>query len=188
MLNKSLFEANEHSSVLPSLSQTTPSNRENVSRNEGIGDRSDVGKKPVDGQSRIWGNLNSQSKGMTGILDTEGKNQPSMFVDHKNADGVSNTGTKTPDAYKKMLKESASGINNTGVASGKLKISGVSMKPSYKYVVNADTQHGHQVMPKSTGSTKSTVTESQKIGSALTIAALQLFNESANFKKLVKPR
>ena len=39
----------EGSSVLPSMKNVTPSERSGVSGNEGVGDRSEIGKKPESG-------------------------------------------------------------------------------------------------------------------------------------------
>lgn len=168
MLKKTIFEANEHSSVLPTMKQVTPSNRVGLN-DEGVGDRSDVGKKPVDGQAKIFGNLNNQSRGMVGKLDTQGKDSPVMFTDHKNSKGCDCTGTYTPSAYKKMLKESSCG-SESGVQAGKQKINTASGKNSnVKYVENGDTNHSNKVL-----------SESDCIGSILTLSALQIFNESHN--------
>ena len=77
MLNTSLFEANEHSTVLPSMKQITPSSRSNET--EGVGDRSEVGRIPSKGQKKIFGNLDRQSTGQVGKLDTQGKESPTTL-------------------------------------------------------------------------------------------------------------
>lgn len=164
-------EENEHSSVLASLKQITPSDRTGIS-DCGVGDRSDVGKTPAEGQSRIWGNLDKQSKGMTGEFDTQGKDNSTMFTSHKNSAGSEDTGTYTPKKYRAMLREEASG-DSTGVSAGRNKVSAASGSASSpKYKQGADTA-GRCCC----GKTHNTMTESFKIGSALSIAALNLFNE-----------
>lgn len=163
-----IYEANEHSSVLPTLKQITPSDRNNI-QDCGVGDRSDVGKKPVDGQNRIWGNLDKQSKGMTGTIDTQGKDKSVMFTDHKNSRGQGNTGTFTPSKYKSMLSESSTGAQ-TGTLAGKNKISAAANNNSnQKYKQGADTANC---------SCEKHISEALSLGGALAIAAMYVFNEN----------
>lgn len=160
-------EENEHSSVLSSLKQITPSDRSGIT-DCGVGDRSDVGKTPVDGQRKIFGNLDKQSKGMTGEIDTQGKDKSTMFTSHNDS------GTYTPQKYKTMLREEAVG-ESTGVSSGKNKVKAAAGSvTSPKYKDGADTA-GCKC-----GKTHNTITESIKIGSALSIAAIQIFNENCS--------
>ena len=166
MYKKNIFES---SSVLPSLTQKIPSDRTGVNGTERIGDRSDVGATPLANNYKIWGNLDKQSRGMTGLLDTQGHGGPTLFTDHRNSAGQAITGTKTPEAYKKMLKESASGKSSTGVSSGKNKISGVSDSIKDKYINGGDTTVSKEFEHKKP------LTESQIIGSMLVIRALNSF-------------
>lgn len=171
----------EGSSVLPQLKQITPSDRTGVSGNEGIGDRSEVGKTPESGQKKIWGNLNAQSRGQEGKLDTQGKDSPQLFTSHKGATKENTTGTSTPSQYKKMyaIKESAN-ATETGVSSGKHKETTALSNPTIKNVKGADTNHGGSCNASCKKSTP--VTESQLIGSTVAMVAAKTLNEAFNIK------
>lgn len=165
MLNTSLFEANEHSTVLPSIKQITPSSGSNET--EGVGDRSEVGRIPSKGQKKIFGNLDRQSTGQVGKLDTQGKESPTMFASHKSCCGSGATGAEIPNKYKKMLHESACGKRSTGTGSGKQHPSTTNRISGTVDPVNvankADTRHGEQKL----------ISESEKLGSAISLLAMK---------------
>ena len=165
----------EGSSVLPSMKQVTPSERSGVSGNEGTGDRSEIGKTPVSGQSKIWGNLNAQSRGMVGKLDTQGKESPELFTDKRGATKTTVPGTSTPSVYKKMyaVHENAIGAS-TGQQAGKYKPSSAT---------DGDTNHGGSSNCScERGKKKTTVTEAQLIGSTVAMIASKLLSESLGIK------
>lgn len=171
----------ENSSVLSTLKQITPSDRTNVSNNYGIGDRSDIGRKPVDGQSKIFGNLDKQSRGMEGKLDTQGKEKPELFTSHNGNSKDNNPGTFTPKVYNKMynqkIQESANS-SETGVNSGKHKVNGVESGIRNKYVIGADVNNGGGCNCSKTKE-KSALTESQVLGSIVALAASRSLMERA---------
>lgn len=171
----------EGSSVLPQLKQTIPSDRSGVSGNEGVGDRSEVGKTPESGQGKIWGNLNHQSRGLEGKLDTQGKERPQLFTSHAGATKSNPTGTSTPSTYKRMysIKESAN-ADETGINSGKHKTNSAIDDPTIKNVQGADTNNGGSCNCGSKKSKKTTVTESQVIGSTVAMVAAKTLNEAFN--------
>jgi len=178
----------EGSSVLPSMKQVTPSDRTGVSGNEGIGDRSDVGKTPTSGQGKIWGNLNNQSRGMVGKLDTQGKDAPEMFTDKRGATKTTNPGTSTPGIYKKMyaMHENANG-KSTGQQSGKHKVAGVNNNSgiSSKYVEDGDFRHGGSSNCPC-GKKSKPMTEDQLVGSTVAIIASKLLSENFGISLPVK--
>lgn len=178
----------EASSVLSQLKQITPSDRSNVSGTEGTGDRSEVGRSPSQGQKKIWGNLDTQSRGMEGNLDTQGKTEPELFTSHKGNSSDNSPGTFTPPKYKSMLqiKESAT-AEETGVDSGKHKTTSAAntVDPTQKNVQGADTNPGGSC---NCGEVKkSTITEEQVVGSTVAMIAAQALIEnykiSFNFRK-----
>ena len=175
----------EGSSVLPSMKQVTPSERSGVSGNEGTGDRSELGKAPVSGQSKIWGNLNNQSRGMTGTLDTQGKESPEMFTSKKGATKDNDPGTSIPGAYKKMytVHEAASGAA-TGQQSGKFKSTSATKNNGVNNAsaMDADTNHGGSTNCSCDRGKKSTMTEAQLIGSTVAMIASNLLSENLGFK------
>ena len=181
----------EGSSVLPTLKQITPSERSSVSGNEGVGDRSEIGKTPESGQGKIWGNLNKQSRGMEGKLDTQGKSEPELFTDKKGATKTTVPGTYTPSKYKEMYKtkihESAN-AEETGAQSGKHKVSAAanSSDPTIKNVEGADTQHGGSCNCGAPKPKKSCVTESQVIGSTLALVSAHALAEGFNLAPFMK--
>lgn len=153
-----LFES-EHGSVLPSLKEINPSDK-SISGNEGVGDRT-FGRNPLQGQNQILGNLDKQSKGMEGKLDTQGKSNTEMFTKRLNSIHESTIGAATGVAAVKQKTSAASGAVTTDI--------------NKKYVENCD-------------SCKNLVTESLRIGSVISLAALRVFNESNGIQKLRKPR
>ena len=177
----------EGSSVLPSMKNVTPSERSGVSGNEGVGDRSEVGKTPESGQKKIWGNLANQSRGMDGTLDTQGKSAPELFTDKRGATKTTNPGTSTPDVYKKMytMHEGAIG-GETGQKSGKLKVSGVNNNTGVegKNVAGADTIHGGSC----NCSKKKPMTEAQLVGSTVALIASKLLSEGMGISLPVKKK
>ncbi len=166
----------EGSSVLPSMKNVTPSDRAGVAGNEGVGDRSEVGKTPESGQKKIWGNLANQSRGMEGTLDTQGKSAPELFTDKRGATKTTNPGTSTPGVYKKMYTMHENAIGGaTGHKAGKLKVNGVNNNTglSDKYVPGADTAHGGSC----NCSKKKPMTEAQLVGSTVALIASKLLSE-----------
>lgn len=176
----------EGSSVLPSMKQVTPSERSGVSGNEGTGDRSEMGKSPVSGQSKIWGNLNNQSRGMTGTLDTQGKEYPEMFTSKKGATKSNDPGTSTPGVYKKMytMHEAASGAA-TGQQSGKFKPASATKNSGVDNAsaMDADTNHGGSSNCSCDRGKKSTMTEAQLIGSTVAMVAANMLSEGFGIKR-----
>ena len=170
----------EGSSVLPTLKQVTPSDRAGVSGNEGVGDRSEIGKTPESGQSKIWANLNAQSRGMEGKLDTQGKSEPEMFTDKKGATKTTVPGTSTPSVYKKMyaVQESANG-DETGTSAGKHKAASVAATSGLedKQVPGADTHHGGGCNCGCTKKKENAMTESQLVGSTVAMIASKMLSE-----------
>ena len=176
----------EGSSVLPSMKQVTPSERSGVSGNEGTGDRSEIGKSPVSGQSKIWGNLNSQSRGMTGTLDTQGKESPEMFTDKRGATKNTDPGTSTPGVYKKMyaVHENANGMG-TGQQAGKYKPASATANTgmSKKYAPKADFNNGGSTNCECERGKKSPMTEAQLIGSTIAMIASNLLSEGFGIRR-----
>lgn len=170
----------EGSSVLPSMRQVTPSERSGVSGSEGIGDRSEIGKSPVSGQSKIWGNLNNQSRGMVGKLDTQGKESPEMFTDRRGATKTTNPGTSTPGVYKSMyaVHENANGAG-TGQQAGKYKPTSATANTGLnkKYAPKADFNNGGSTNCGCEREKKSPMTEAQLIGSTIAMIASNLLSE-----------
>ncbi len=176
----------EGSSVLPSMKQVTPSERSGVSGNEGTGDRSEIGKSPVSGQSKIWGNLNSQSRGMTGTLDTQGKESPEMFTDKRGATKNTDPGTSTPGVYKKMyaVHENANGMG-TGQQAGKYKPASATANTgmSKKYAPKADFNNGGSTNCGCERGKKAPMTEAQLIGSTIAMIASNLLSEGFGIRR-----
>lgn len=176
----------EGSSVLPSMKNVTPSDRSGVSGNEGVGDRSEVGKTPESGQKKIWGNLANQSRGMDGTLDTQGKSAPELFTDKRGATKTTNPGTSIPGVYKKMytMHESAIG-GETGQKSGKKKVSGVNNNTGFqKNVRGADVTHGG--FNNCSCRKDKPMTESQLIGSTVALTASKFLSEGMGISLPVK--
>ena len=176
----------EGSSVLPSMKQVTPSERSGVSGNEGVGDRSEVGKSPVSGQSKIWGNLNGQSRGMVGKLDTQGKESPEMFTDKRGATKTTDPGTSTPSVYKKMytVHENANGAG-TGQQAGKYKPASATANtgPNRKYAPDADFNNGGSTNCSCERGKKSPMTEAQLIGSTIALIASSVLSEGIGTRR-----
>ena len=148
---KVLKEEDGNASVLPSMKQITPSDRSDA--NEGTGDRSEVGQCPQKGHSKIWGNLSSQSKGLDGNIDLQGKSSSEVV----------NSKKTTLTESKRLLREVACEMS-TGTGSEKNKESSSTGKT---------TGVGHSYKP---------ISEAQVIGSTVAYAAMQIFNESNGFK------
>lgn len=173
----------EASSVLPTLKQNIPSNRSDVSGTQGVGDRSEIGKKPWEGQAKLLGNLNGQSRGMEGTLDTQGKSSPELFTSRKGNTKDNNPGTFTPATYKKMydqkIQESAN-ATETGTQAGKHKTTGVAPTAglSDKYVPGGDTNNGGSCNCGKSEK-RSTLTEAQFFGSTIALVAARALIENA---------
>ena len=165
----------EGSSVLPSMKNVTPSERSRVSETEGVGDLSEFGRSPESGQKKIWGNLANQSRGMVGVLDTQGKSAPELFTDRRGVMRTNDPGTYTPGVYQKMytVHESANG-GETGQKSGKLKVTGVNNHTGTqnKYVRGADIVNGGSCNCKN-----KPMTESQLVGSTIALFASKVLSE-----------
>ena len=176
----------EGSSVLPSMKQVTPSERSGVSGNEGVGDRSEIGKTPVSGQSKIWGNLNSQSRGMVGKLDTQGKESPELFTDKRGATKTTVPGTSTPGVYKKMyaVHENANGAG-TGQQAGKYKPTSATANTGMnkKYAPKADFKNGGSTNCACERGKKSTMTEAQLVGSTVALIAAKVLSEGLGISR-----
>lgn len=180
----------EASSVLSSMKQNVPSDRSAVSGTQGIGDRSEVGKKPWEGQSKLLGNLNGQSRGFQGTLDTQGKKGPEMYTSHKGNSQSNDPGTYTPSNYKKMysakINESVT-ADETGIQSGKHKVSAASGKGvtgmGNKYVPNADTHHGGSC---NCGAKKNVMTEGQLIGALAVLCGMNSLIENIQLPKVTQ--
>ena len=176
----------EGSSVLPSMKQVTPSERSGVSGNEGVGDRSEIGKTPVSGQSKIWGNLNSQSRGMVGKLDTQGKESPELFTDKRGATKTTVPGTSTPGVYKRMyaVHENANGYG-TGQQAGKFKPTSATANTGMnkKYVPKADFKNGGSTNCACERGKKSTMTEAQLVGSTVALIAAKVLSEGLGIRR-----
>jgi len=163
-LRKILREASEHASVLPSMKQNVPSDREE--RTEGVGERN-WGKKPSIISSIATG-------GQHGDFDTQGKGGPTMFPSHQGFSKSNEPGTYTPKTYKRQIGlsenstlDAAATKHDTGVTSMKVKTGGI----------ESNTRRSH--CPKKTsGAQTKPINEEQLVGSALALAALQLFNGS----------
>lgn len=171
----------EASSVLPSMSQTVPSERSSVSNTAGIGDRSEIGRSPVSGQAKLLGNLNGQSRGFEGRLDTQGKSSPELFTSHKGSTKSNDPGTYTPQSYKNMLRlnEAANG-DETGIASAKHKHSSAAGYGNpLKTHTGSDSINGGGCNKRCCNKSES-VTESQLMGSAVALAAIQTLSEMYN--------
>lgn len=171
----------EASSVLPSMKQNVPSNRSDVGGTQGIGDRSDVGKKPWEGQAKLLGNLNGQSRGFQGTLDLQGKNEPELFTSHRGSTKSNDPGTYTPPKYKAMynqrINESANG-SEMGIQAGKHKTSAAAGKYTTglknKYVPKADTRHGGSC----NCGKSSTLSEGQLLGGLVSFYGMNFLLES----------
>lgn len=169
----------EAASTLDTLNQITPSERSSVSNTAGIGDRSEIGKTPESGQSKIWGNLNSQSRGFQGSLDTQGKKSPELFASHKGNTQPNDPGTFTPAKYKKMLNMSESAVGGeTGTQSGKYKESAASGRhnPMNKHD-GSDIRNGGSSNHNCRCKRCESVTESQLLGSTVALYASQVLSE-----------
>ena len=171
----------EASSVLSTLKQTTPSDRSDVSGNQGIGDRSEIGKKPWEGQAKLLGNLNGQSRGMEGHLDTQGKSSPELYASHKGSTKTNDPGTYTPPVYNRMYKQSINesvSKDTTGIQAGKHKISAAAGAGATgfhsKTAVRGDTNFGGSC---NCGKSKP-MTEAQLIGSTLAILSANALTEA----------
>lgn len=167
----------ENSSTLNSLKQTTPSDR-SATETAGIGDRSSIGKTPESGQKQIWGNLASQSRGMEGKLDTQGKENSTMFTSHAGASQSNNPGTYIPQRYKSMyqIREGVT-ADSTGVNSGVYKTTSATKNTgtNAKYTKGADTNNGGSC--NCDGRRKKTaLNESQLIGGLFSLVTSGVIN------------
>lgn len=185
-----MWKALIEGSVLSTMKQVTPSDRSDVSSNQGIGDRSDVGKDPSSGQSKIWGNLDKQSRGMEGKLDTQGSSDTKMFTSNEGNTQKNETGTVTPNVYKQMyaIKENAN-AGSTGVMSGKVKstaAAGSVVNPMVKHAEDADTTIGGSTNICDCKRKPSTITESDLFGVSISLIASKLVQESFGIKTFKK--
>lgn len=183
---------NESSSVLSTLKNLVPS--QNRSSTCGVGDRSEIGMSPIKGQKKLLGNLDAQSKGMVGVLDTQGKSEPTMFASHNGNDKNNSVGSYTPSVYRKLYKltEGASGKNSTGVAVGKIKNASASSLNNVKYARKMDYGTGDnttKISLKNTSkinpdvdcgctSAKNIMSESLLLGSLLALNSAHIVIES----------
>ena len=175
----------EASSVLSTLKNVTPSNRSDVASTQGVGDRSEIGKSAVSGQHKIWGNLDGQSRGMDGRLDTQGKAAPELYATHQGSGQSNNPGTYTPPKYKELYKErinESANASATGVGAGKHKASAASGSAhsglGNKYVQGGDTHFGGSCNCSCGEGKKKVVTEAQLVGSAVALVGCRALSEA----------